>query len=90
MNSSEESQEMKEQLAEVTKLARENNKIMRKIQRSMRAGLLFRVLYWVIVIGSMLGVYYYLQPFMDNIKDTYGELISIPDKIKDFELPVNF
>ena len=87
MYSDGESQEIKEQLAEVTKLARENNKIMRKVQRSMRASLLFRVIYWVAIIGSMFGAYYYLQPFMDTIKDQYNELISIPDTIKDFNLP---
>ena len=86
MYSDEEFQEVKEQLDEVTKLTRQNNKIMRKIQRSMRVGLIFRILYWILIIGSMLGAYYYLQPFIDDIGETYNNLIDIPEKIKTFDL----
>ena len=86
MLSEEEFQEVKEQLDEVTKLTRQNNKIMRKIQRSMRVGLIFRMLYWILIIGSMLGAYYYLQPFIDDIGETYNNLIDIPEKIKTFDL----
>ncbi len=86
MYSEEEFQKIKEQLAEVTKLTRQNNKIMRKIQLSMRMGLIFRTLYWILIIGSMLGAYYYMQPFVENISDTYKELIDIPEKIKTFDL----
>ena len=86
MLSEEEFQEVKEQLDEVTKLTRQNNKIIRKIQRSMRVGLIFRMLYWILIIGSMLGAYYYLQPFIDDIGETYNNLIDIPEKIKTFDL----
>ena len=86
MHSEEELQKIKEQLSEVTKLTRQNNKIMRKIQTSMRIGLIFRTLYWMLIIGSMLGAYYYLQPFLENISGTYEELINIPEKIKTFDL----
>ena len=86
MHSEEELQKIKEQLSEVTKLTRQNNKIMRKIQTSMRIGLIFRTLYWMLIIGSMLGAYYYLQPFLENVSGTYEELINIPEKIKTFDL----
>ena len=86
MHSDEEFQEIKEQLAEVTKLTRQNNKIMRKIERSARIGLIFRTLYWILIIGSMLGAYYYMQPYIEDINSIYEQLIDLPEKIKTFDL----
>jgi len=82
MYSEEEFQEFKEQLDEVSKLTRQNNKIMRSIDRSMKMSMIFRTLYWILIIGSMLGAYYYLQPFIDNFGETYNSLITLPEKIK--------
>jgi len=84
MYSEEEFQEFKEQLAEVAKLTRQNNKIMRGIQHSMKMSMIFRTLYWIVIIGSMVGAYYYLQPFIDNFSQTYDKLINLPEKIKTF------
>ncbi|MBU1246370.1 hypothetical protein KJ973_01140 [Patescibacteria group bacterium] len=92
-NNQGELQDIKEQLAEMQKLARDNNKILRHIQRSAYVGIFFRILYWALIIGSMLGLYYYLQPFLDNIVETFNVLISVPEKIKGLDLqslPVNF
>ncbi|MBU2597112.1 MAG: hypothetical protein KJ757_06105 [Planctomycetes bacterium] len=86
-NNNSELQDIKEQLAEAQKLARENNKILRHMQRSARAGMFLRILYWVLIIGSMLGLYYYLQPFLDDIVEIFNVLISVPEKIKGFNLP---
>lgn len=86
MYSDEEFQEVKDQLAEVTKLTRQNNKIMRKIQRSARISLIFRTVYWLLIIGSMLGAYYYLQPYIEDISSIYEQLIDLPEKIKTFDL----
>jgi len=80
-------QEIKEQLTETQKLAQENNKILQHIQRSARANLVFRVVYWALIIGSMLGIYYYLQPFLGNIVETFNVLISVPEKIQNLNLP---
>ena len=88
MYSDEEIQEIKEQLAEVTKLTRQNNKIMRKIERSARIGLIFRTIYWVLIIGSMLGAYYYMQPYIEDINSIYEQFIDLPEKIKTFDLSV--
>jgi len=45
-------------------LAKENNKILRSIRRSNRWSSIFRVIYWVVIIGLGLGTYYFLQPYL--------------------------
>ena len=64
-------------LEEVVELSRENNKMLKKMHRSMRVSKIFRVIYWIIIIGSMLGLYYYLQPFLDNLKEAYNGIFSM-------------
>ena len=74
--------EMREMLEQNIKLLEQNNRILRKMQRSLRNSMILRMFYWLVIIGSMFGIYYYLQPFVDNISDAYTELISIPEKLK--------
>ncbi len=63
--------ELKKTLEESLELSRENNKILRKMQNAARWGRAFRVFYWVIIIGSMLGAYYYFQPFIQVFEKQY-------------------
>jgi len=70
----------KELLEETLELSKENNKILKKLHGAMKMSRVFKVVYWVIIIGSMLGVYYYFQPFIDNIKGSFDGIISLFDK----------
>ncbi|MCK5096331.1 MAG: hypothetical protein KAR24_03185 [Candidatus Pacebacteria bacterium] len=79
-------QDIQERVEKLEKLVKDNNKILHRIQRHMRVGALLRVVYWVVIIGSMLGLYYYLQPFVAPFVETYNELIEFPEKIKTFDL----
>ena len=75
-------------LDETLKLSRENNKMLKKMYSAMRVSRAFKVMYWIVIIGSMFGLYYYFQPFIENIKNTYDSVVSmfgngqgIPDSI---------
>ena len=59
-------------LRENLKISRENRKILKRLQRSMRWGRFLRVVYWVVIIGGTLGAYYYIQPFVDNMKEMFS------------------
>ena len=50
-------------------LAEENNNILRKMRRSNLISTIFRVAYWVIIIGLGLGAYYFLQPYLMSAVD---------------------
>ncbi len=64
--------EERELLHRSVALAEENNDILRSMQRSMRFGRIMSVIYWVFIIGSAVGAYYLVQPYVDSIKGAYG------------------
>ena len=80
-------QDIEERIEKLEKLTRENNKILRKLRNHMRMGNIMRILYWAVIIGSMIGVYYYLQPFIQPLMETYDTLIGLPDMVKDIDIP---
>jgi hypothetical protein len=67
----------KKLLEETLELSKENNKILKKLHGAMRISRAIKVVYWVIIIGSMLGVYYYFQPFIDSIKGSADGIMSL-------------
>lgn len=66
------SPEEKELLKRSIALGEENNDILRSIQRSMRLARFMSILYWVIIIGSAIGAYYFIQPYLDQVMGAYG------------------
>ena len=79
--------DIQERIEELEKLTKANNKILRKLRNHMRMGTIMRVIYWSVIIGSMFVSYYYFQPFIEPIKESYDKLIDFPGKLKDFSLP---
>ena len=57
---------MEETLDELLKLTKENNEILRGMRSSQRWTNFFNYIYYALIIGSFLGAYYYLQPFVDQ------------------------
>lgn len=48
--------------------------MLRGMRRSMRIGMIFKVVYWLIVIGLAVGTYYFIQPFFDQVIGSYYEI----------------
>ncbi|MCR4342928.1 MAG: hypothetical protein NUV40_03460 [Patescibacteria group bacterium] len=67
---------MKNLIRENIRIAEDNNRLLRKIVSANRWARIFKLLYWVIIISSMVGVYYYVQPILIDILDTYKGLVS--------------
>ena len=53
-------------------LAEENNDILRAMQRSQRLAHLMSIVYWIFIIGTAIGAYYFIQPYLQQIIDVYG------------------
>ncbi|MCX6752125.1 MAG: hypothetical protein NTZ87_01335 [Candidatus Nomurabacteria bacterium] len=70
------SPEEKELLRRSLSLAEENNGMLHSMRRSMRMASIMRALYWIIIIGSAFGAYYYIQPYTDQIMKIYNEAQS--------------
>jgi len=59
-------------LKKILTTVEENNRVVRNLQRSMRWGRFFSILYWVIILGAMFGAYYFAQPFIDQLREVYS------------------
>jgi hypothetical protein len=66
------SPEERELLKRSIALAEENNDILRSIQRSMRLARFMSLLYWIFIIGSAVGAYYLIQPYIDTLVSVSG------------------
>ena len=64
--------ESKETLRKILELTRENSEMLHKMQRSMFWGKIFRTVYWIFIIGAAIGAYYYIEPYINGIVDTYS------------------
>jgi hypothetical protein len=88
-------EELEKKIEETHKLAKENNKILRGMRRSMLWQSIFRAVYWVIVLGLAIGAYYFLQPYFEALISTYNsiaesinEVREVGDKLPDLsEIP---
>jgi len=69
--------EEKSLLERTYKMAEENNSMLRSIKRTNRIGTIFRIIYWVVLIGAALGVYYYLQPYLEGVSDIIIEAQNV-------------
>jgi len=68
--------ELKKLSRENLELTKENNEILKKMYRGAVWGRVFRVLYFVVILGAMFGAYYVLQPFVDSLMDAYTSLMG--------------
>jgi hypothetical protein len=64
--------EEKELLEKSVALGEENNKMLRSLTRSMRWGRIMRIVYWTLLIGSALGAYYFIQPYIEQVLGVYS------------------
>ena len=67
---------------ELIELTRENNKILRSMRSTQRWGSFFRLAYWMVILGSVFGVYYYFQPTIQKYLKTVQTSISILQKFE--------
>ena len=73
--------ESKKLLEDTFALAQENNKMLHSIRRSMVLARLMTFVYWVLIIGSAVGAYYFIQPYIDQLIGIYGGAQSNLDSI---------
>jgi len=71
--------EEKELLERSVELGEENNKMLHSMRRSMRLARIMSILYWVVIVGSAVGAYYLIQPYIDMITGVYGGAVDTVD-----------
>jgi len=71
--------ESKKLLQDTLALAQENNNILHSMRRSMRVQRIMSLLYWIFIIGSAVGAYYFIQPYLEQLMGIYsgaGDVIN--------------
>lgn len=63
-------------------LVEENNNILRKMRRAGRWSAVFRIIYWVLIIGLGLGAYYALQPYLMSAVNIINQGQSVINQFK--------
>lgn len=66
----------KKLLNETYRISQENHILLKKIDRRQRYSTYWRVLLFILAVGSALGVYYYFQPYVDQVIDIYDQAQS--------------
>lgn len=74
--------ESKKLLQETFKLAQENNQMLRSMKRSMQMARIMSFVYWIFIIGSAVGAYYLIQPYIDQLKSAYSGASNV---LKNFQ-----
>ena len=62
-------EELKKLLSENLEISRESLKILKGVRRANRLAVAFKIFYWLIIIGSAIGAYYILQPYLQQALD---------------------
>ena len=76
------SPEEKELLEQTLKLTEENNEILRSMKRSMQVARIMSILYWVLIISSAFGAYYFIQPYVDQLMSVYSGAGDVLNNLK--------
>ena len=75
---------IEEKVEEALELARENNKMLHKMRRSQLYSSIWRVVYWVLIIGASVGTYYYLQPYIETMRALYENVSDQAQSVSNF------
>ena len=73
---------MEDQIEEILKLTRENNKILRGMRSQSRWSSFFSFVYYVFIISSLVWSYYYIQPMIEPFIKNYENMISGINEVK--------
>jgi hypothetical protein len=74
--------EERDLLTQSIKISEENNRILKSMRRSARFASFLRIVYWVIILGSAFGTYYFLKPYINAVADSYNSMKSSIETVK--------
>ena len=72
----------KDLLLRTFEFSKENNSMLKSMRSSARWGRFIRLIYWLVIIGASIWLYYYLQPFLSEIMEIYGQALDLKDSFQ--------
>src|SRR4051812_39635721 len=67
-------EEIKELVQKDIQIGDETRKMVYQMRRSARWGLVFQVLYWLLILGVVGAGYYYVSPYVSQLFGFYSEV----------------
>jgi hypothetical protein len=81
---SHDTEDVRELLEKNLELNEENNKMLHTMERGARWTRILNIVYWIVIIGSALGAYYFLQPYIESVRKLFEALPGIESMLKSF------
>jgi len=74
---------LRNDVEETREIAERNHEMLKSIESTMFWRRVFTIIYWVLILGVAIGLFYFLDPYIDRLFDAYSQLVdqfnSIPD-----------
>lgn len=75
-------EEILEKIERLEEVQEDNNKMLKKLYNAMRWSRAMKVVYLLVILSIMFGLYYYIQPYVGGIVETYMEAQDVFDSFK--------
>jgi hypothetical protein len=59
-----------------------NHEILVRIRRVQKNGQLFKLFYWILIILAAFGSFYFIQPYLSKLVETYTGIQSTQEQIQ--------
>ncbi len=67
-------QALQKELQEVREIIEKDHEMIQSVYRRVRLSSAISVIKWVVIIGFSLGAFYYIQPFLEVLLQTYTSI----------------
>jgi len=71
-------------LQRIANTVEENNEMLHSIRRVQKWATIWRAVYWTVIIGSAIGAYWIIQPYIDQLLGVYSGAQSNLDTVRGF------
>lgn len=68
--------ELKQKIEALEKVVQKNNDMLRTLYRAYQWGRIYKIVYWVLIIGLAAGAFYFIQPYVSALIGTYETLLG--------------
>jgi len=79
-------EESKKMLQNMLELTEENNKMLHKVRGVQRRGAIWQTLKVIVILSIAFGSFYFLEPYLNKIMETYDSIVGVGQEIKDSPL----
>jgi hypothetical protein len=67
---------LRKDLEETREIVERNHETLQSIERTMFWRKVSSIIYWLLIIGVAVGLFYFLDPYMDRLFETYSQIVE--------------